>query len=92
MVFDQRFINASTPACPSFNFRRKRFIKQLCRLLRKDLQEILNMVQVNSARRDLRRTAHVMQLGVDLYKAGSIIGCRTVYVIFLIIVIFIYKE
>ena len=45
------------------------------------------MVQVNSVRRDLRRTAHVMQLGVDPYKAGSIVGCRIVYVIFLIIVI-----
>uniref|UniRef100_A0A0D3C5C1 AMP-dependent synthetase/ligase domain-containing protein n=1 Tax=Brassica oleracea var. oleracea TaxID=109376 RepID=A0A0D3C5C1_BRAOL len=28
------------------------------------------MVQVNSVRRDLRRTAQVMQLGVYLYKAG----------------------
>ena len=45
------------------------------------------MVQVNSVRCDLRRTAHVMQLGVDPYKAGSIVGCRIVYVIFFIIVI-----
>ena len=26
----------------------------------------------------------MMQLGVDLHKAGSIVGCRIVYVIFLI--------
>ena len=45
------------------------------------------MVQVNSVRRDLHRTAQVMQLGVDPYKVGSIVGCRIVYVIFLIIVI-----
>ena len=45
------------------------------------------MVQVNSVGRDLRRTAKVMQLGVDPYKAGSIVGCRIVYVIVLIIVI-----
>ena len=47
---------------------------------------IFNMVQVNSVWRDLRRTAHMMQLGVDPYKVDSIIGCRIVYVIFLIIV------
>ena len=61
--------------------------KQLCRLRRKGLQEIFNMVQVNSVRRDLRRTAHVMQLDIDPYKAGSIVVCRIVYVIFLITVI-----
>ena len=35
----------------------------------------------------LRRMAQVIQLGVDPHKAGSIVGCRIVYVIFLIIVI-----
>ena len=45
------------------------------------------MVQVNSARRDLRRTAQVMQLGVYFYKACNIVGYWIVYVIFLIIVI-----
>ena len=45
------------------------------------------MVQVNSVGRDLRRTAQVMQLGVDSYKADSIVGCRIVYLIVLIIVI-----
>ena len=45
------------------------------------------MVQVNSVRRDLRITAQVMQLGVDPYKTGSIVGYRIVYVIFFIIVI-----
>ena len=34
---------------------------------------------------DLRRTAQVMQLGVNPYKADSIVGCRIVYVLFLII-------
>ena len=46
-----------------------------------------NKVQVNSVMRDLRKTAQVMQSGVCLYKAGRIVGCRNVYVIFLIIVI-----
>ncbi|WZZ58504.1 hypothetical protein YC2023_058611 [Brassica napus] len=32
---------------PCFKFRRERFIKQLCRLRKKDLQGIFNMVQVN---------------------------------------------
>ena len=36
------------------------------------------MVQVNSVSRDLRRTVQVMQLGVNPYKEGSIIGCRIV--------------
>ena len=45
------------------------------------------MVQVNSVRRDLRKTAQVMQLGVDPYKTDSIVGCQIIYVIFLIIVI-----
>ena len=45
------------------------------------------MVQINSVRRDLRRTAHVMQLDVDPYKTSNIVSCRTVYVIFFIIVI-----
>ncbi|WZY98310.1 hypothetical protein YC2023_070639 [Brassica napus] len=34
-----------------FKSRRERFIKQLCRLQRKSLQGIFNMVQVNLARR-----------------------------------------
>ncbi|WZZ43969.1 hypothetical protein YC2023_040228 [Brassica napus] len=33
-----------------------------------DLLNNFNMVQVNSVRRDFRRTAQVMQLGVDPYK------------------------
>ena len=45
------------------------------------------MMQVNSVKRDLRMTVQVMQLDVDPYKADSIVGCRIVYVIFLIIVI-----
>ena len=40
----------------------------------------------------LRRTAQVMQLGVDPHKTGSIIGCRIFYVIFLIIVIYHNKS
>ena len=36
-------------------------------------------MQVNSVRRDLRRTDQVIQLNVDPYKAGSIVGCRIVY-------------
>ena len=32
---------------PGFKSRKDRFIKQLCRLQRKGLQEIFNMVQVN---------------------------------------------
>ena len=45
------------------------------------------MVQVNSVRCDLRKTVQAMQLDVDFYKACSIVGCRIVYVIFLITVI-----
>ncbi|WZY76736.1 hypothetical protein YC2023_023120 [Brassica napus] len=36
---------------PAFKSRRKRFIKQLCKLQKKDLQGIFNMVQVNLTRR-----------------------------------------
>ena len=52
----------------------------------KDLQGIFNVVQINSVRRDLRRTDQVMQLDIDPYKTGSIVDCRIVYVIFFIIV------
>ena len=48
----------------------------------KDLLEIFNMVQVKSGH--LHRTSQMMQLCVDPHKAGSIVGCRIVYVIFLI--------
>ena len=34
------------------------------------------MVQVNSVRRDLRKTVQVIQLDVDPYKADNIVGCR----------------
>ena len=57
------------------------------RLRKKDLQGFLNMVQVNPVRLDLHRTAQMMQLGVDPHKAGSIVGNRIVFVIFLLIVI-----
>lgn len=49
--------------------------------------EIFNMLQVNSIRRDLRKTTKVMQLGIDSYKADNIVGCRIVCVIFLVIII-----
>ena len=57
------------------------------RLRKKGLQKIFNMVQVNPVRRDLHKTAQMMQLGVDPHNAGSIVGDRIVFVIFLIIVI-----
>ena len=53
------------------------------RLRKKSLQGFLNMVQVNPVRRDLHRTAQMMQLGVDPHKTGSIAGYRIVFVIFL---------
>ena len=77
----------STPAIPNFNSWRKRFIKQLWKLQRKGLQGIFNMVQVNLDMCDLYKTSQVIQLGIDTYKACSIIGCGIVYVIFFIIVI-----
>ncbi|RID73900.1 hypothetical protein BRARA_B01024 [Brassica rapa] len=45
-----RFITQIT-VNPGFKSRRERFIKQLCILQRKDLQEIFNIVQINLAKR-----------------------------------------
>ena len=71
-----------------FQFPERAIYSTIMRLRTKGLQEFLNMVEVNPARRDLHRTAQMRQLGVDPHKAGSIVGNRIVFVIFLIIVIF----
>ncbi|WZY87686.1 hypothetical protein YC2023_044421 [Brassica napus] len=63
-----------------FQFPEQTIYSTIMRLLKKGLQEFLNMMQVNPIRRDLHRTAQMMQLGVDPHKAGSIVGYRIVFI------------
>lgn len=49
--------------------------------------DIQHCSSINPGQADLHRAALVMKLDVDPHKAGNIIDCRIVYVIFFIIVI-----
>ena len=65
-----------------FQFPEQTIYLTIMRLRKKGLKGFLNMVQVNPVRRDLHKTAPMMQLGIDPHKAGSIVGYRIVFVIF----------
>ena len=51
----------------------------------KNLQAMFGMVQELSSGMDFIGLLKVMQSGMNLHKAGRIVGCNIVYVIFLII-------